>query len=312
MVQDLRIIFMGTPEFGLPTLKALNEKYNVVAVVCQPDRPSSRGEVKYSPIKQYAVDNNIKVFQPENIKDDFLEILKENPNLIITCAYGQFLPEELLNSARIASINVHASLLPKLRGGAPIQYSLINGFEKTGVTIMYMDKHMDTGDIISSRSVDIDIKDNLESLSLKLSKVGSELLMDTLPSIVDGTNKRIKQNEDEATYAYNITKEEELLDFNGKALDVYNKIRGLNPNPGAYFVLNNNVIKVYESRIGEKTNKKLGTVSNIYKDGIGISCADKEIILTKIKPSGKKIMDVRDYLNGVNKEELLRGVINEF
>ena len=177
---------------------------------------------------------------------------------------------------------------------------------------MYMDKHMDTGDIISSRSVDIDIKDNLESLSLKLSKVGSELLMDTLPSIVDGTNKRIKQNDDEATYAYNITKEEELLDFNGKALDVYNKIRGLNPNPGAYFVLNNNVIKVYESRIGEKTNKKPGTVSNIYKDGIGISCADKEIILTKIKPSGKKIMDARDYLNGVNKEELLRGVINEF
>ena len=304
---------MGTPEFAVPVLKKLIDNTNVLLVVSQPDSLVGRKKVLTpSPVKKLAIENNIEVFTPEKLRNDYSKITELNPDLIITCAYGQFLPEELLNSARIASINVHASLLPKLRGGAPIQYSLIKGFEKTGVTIMYMDKHMDTGDIISSRSVDIDINDNLESLSLKLSKVGSELLMDTLPSIIDGTNKRIKQNDDEATNAYNITKEEELLDFNGKALDVYNKIRGLNPNPGAYLVLNNNIIKVYDSRIGEKTDKEPNTVSNIYKDGIGISCADKEIILTKIKPSGKKVMDARDYLNGVNKEELLRGVINEF
>ena len=311
-MKDINVVFMGTPEFAVPILKKLIDNTNVILVVSQPDSIVGRKKVLTpSPVKKLAIENGIEVFTPLKIRDDYSKITSLKPDLIITCAYGQFLPEELLNSARIASINVHASLLPKLRGGAPIQYSLINGFEKTGVTIMYMDKHMDTGDIISSKSVDIDIKDNLESLSLKLSKIGSELLIDTLPSIIEGTNKRIKQNDEEATYAYNITKEEELLDFNSKAVDVYNKIRGLNPNPGAYFVLNNNVMKVYESRIGESTSQKSSTISNIYKDGIGINCADKEIILTKIKPAGKKIMDAKDYLNGINKEELLRGVINE-
>ena len=232
------------------------------------------------------------------------------PDLIVTCAYGQILPEELLNIPSIASINVHASLLPKYRGGAPIQRSIMNGDKETGITIMYMDKGMDTGDIISSESIKIENDDNLETLSDKLSILGSKLLIETLPSIIDGTNKRIKQDNDSATIAPIISKEDEYIDFNDTTINVYNKIRALNPNPGAYFKINNEIMKVYEARIGE--NRAMPSdISNIYKDGIGIGTKDGEIIITKIKPAGKKIMNARDYLNGIKKEELLRSKINE-
>ena len=302
---------MGTPLFATNVLKELINNTNVVLVVSQKDSLVGRKkELTPSPVKKLAIENDIPVFTPDKIREDFEIVRKMKPDLIVTCAYGQILPEELLNIPSIASINVHASLLPKYRGGAPIQRSIMNGDKETGITIMYMDKGMDTGDIISSESIKIENDDNLETLSDKLSILGSKLLIETLPSIIDGTNKRIKQDNDSATIAPIISKEDEYIYFNHTTINVYNKIRALNPNPGAYFKINNEIMKVYEARIGE--NRAMPSdISNIYKDGIGIGTKDGEIIITKIKPAGKKIMNARDYLNGIKKEELLRSKINE-
>ena len=310
-MNNIRVVFMGTPLFATNVLKELINNTNVVLVVSQKDSLVGRKkELTPSPVKKLAIENDIPVFTPDKIRDDFEIVRKMKPDLIVTCAYGQILPEELLNIPSIASINVHASLLPKYRGGAPIQRSIMNGDKETGITIMYMDKGMDTGDIISSESIKIENDDNLETLSDKLSILGSKLLIETLPSIIDGTNKRIKQDNDSATIAPIISKEDEYIDFNDTTINVYNKIRALNPNPGAYFKINNEIMKVYEARIGE--NRAMPSdISNIYKDGIGIGTKDGEIIITKIKPAGKKIMNARDYLNGIKKEELLRSKINE-
>ena len=310
-MNNIRVVFMGTPLFATNVLKELINNTNVVLVVSQKDSLVGRKkELTPSPVKKLAIENDIPVFTPDKIREDFEIVRKMKPDLIVTCAYGQILPEELLNIPSIASINVHASLLPKYRGGAPIQRSIMNGDKETGITIMYMDKGMDTGDIISSESIKIENDDNLETLSDKLSILGSKLLIETLPSIIDGTNKRIKQDNDSATIAPIISKEDEYIDFNDTTINVYNKIRALNPNPGAYFKINNEIMKVYEARIGE--NRAMPSdISNTYKDGIGIGTKDGEIIITKIKPAGKKIMNARDYLNGIKKEELLRSKINE-
>lgn len=310
-MNNIRVVFMGTPLFATNVLKELINNTNVALVVSQKDSLVGRKkELTPSPVKKLAIENDIPVFTPDKIREDFEIVRKMKPDLIVTCAYGQILPEELLNIPSIASINVHASLLPKYRGGAPIQRSIMNGDKETGITIMYMDKGMDTGDIISSESIKIENDDNLETLSDKLSILGSKLLIETLPSIIDGTNKRIKQDNDSATIAPIISKEDEYIDFNDTTINVYNKIRALNPNPGAYFKINNEIMKVYEARIGEKRAMP-SDISNIYKDGIGIGTKDGEIIITKIKPAGKKIMNARDYLNGIKKEELLRSKINE-
>ena len=310
-MNGVRVVFMGTPLFATNVLKELIDNTNVVLVVSQKDSLVGRKkEITPSPVKKLAIENDIPVFTPDKIREDFEIIRKMKPDLIVTCAYGQILPEELLAIPTIASINVHASLLPKYRGGAPIQRAILNGEKETGITIMYMDKGMDSGDIISTKSIVIEDDDNLETLSNKLSELGSKLLIETLPSIVDGTNKRIKQNEDDVTFAPIISKEDEYIDFNETTISVYNKIRALNPNPGAYFKINGEIIKVYEAKIGEKRAMP-SDISNLYKDGIGIGTKDGEIIITRIQPAGKKIMNTRDYLNGINKEELLRSKINE-
>lgn len=310
-MNDVRVVFMGTPLFATNVLKELIDNTNVVLVVSQKDSLVGRKkEITPSPVKKLAIENDIPVFTPDKIREDFEIVRKMKPDLIVTCAYGQILPEELLAIPTIASINVHASLLPKYRGGAPIQRAILNGEKETGITIMYMDKGMDSGDIISTKSIVIEDDDNLETLSNKLSELGSKLLIETLPSIVDGTNKRIKQNEEDVTFAPIISKEDEYIDFNETTISVYNKIRALNPNPGAYFKINGEIIKVYEAKIGEKRAMP-SDISNLYKDGIGIGTKDGEIIITRIQPAGKKIMNTRDYLNGINKEELLRSKINE-
>ena len=310
-MNGVRVVFMGTPLFATNVLKELIDNTNVVLVVSQKDSLVGRKkEITPSPVKKLAIENDIPVFTPDKIREDFEIIRKMKPDLIVTCAYGQILPEELLAIPTIASINVHASLLPKYRGGAPIQRAILNGEKETGITIMYMDKGMDSGDIISTKSIVIEDDDNLETLSNKLSELGSKLLIETLPSIVDGTNKRIKQNEEDVTFAPIISKEDEYIDFNETTISVYNKIRALNPNPGAYFKINGEIIKVYEAKIGEKRAMP-SDISNLYKDGIGIGTKDGEIIITRIQPAGKKIMNTRDYLNGINKEELLRSKINE-
>ena len=291
---------MGTPEFSVPVLEGLIQNYNVIGVVTQPDKKVGRKqEIKFSPVKELALKHNIKVLQPEKIKTDYKDILDLNPDIIITCAYGQIIPEELLNYPKYRCVNVHASLLPKLRGGAPIHKSIIYGYEKTGITIMYMDKKMDSGDIISQS--EIKIEDNYDTgiLHDKLSIMGKELLLQTLPDIFNNNINPIKQNESEVTFAYNISKEEEIINFNKTTREVFNQIRGLSPFPGGYSVLDDKVIKIYEARIGFSKPKTSGDIIAIYKDGIGISTKDGEIIITKIKPFGKKLMSVKDYLNGI-------------
>lgn len=308
-----RIVFMGTSDFAVTILQGLLEKYQVVGVVSQPDKKIGRKQiVTPTPVKKIAVAHNIKVLQPHNIREEYQEILDLKPDIIVTCAYGQIIPKEILKAPPFGCINVHASLLPKLRGGAPIHKAIINGDTKTGVTIMYMEERLDSGDMIASKETAITLEDNLESLHDRLSIIGKELLLDTLPSIFSKTNQRIKQDEQDVTYAFNITREEEHIDFSKTKLEIFNQVRGLNPIPGAYCLLNQEVLKIYNTDLSSDkkgTGKSIGEIISIYKQGIGVKVGDGELIITEIKPFGKKKMLVRDYLNGVKKEELLGKIL---
>jgi len=307
-MKDIKIVFMGTPDFSVPVLEGLIENYNVIGVVTQPDKIVGRNSIPTpTKVKECALKYSIKVFQPEKIKIEYTEILNLNPDIIITCAYGQIIPKEILEYPKYGCINVHASLLPKLRGGAPIHHAIIDGYDKTGITIMYMDESMDTGDIISMEETIINDEDTVGSLHDRLSLMGRDLLLKTLPNILSGDIKRVKQNNSEATYAWNIKKEEEIINFNKTSREIFNQIRGLNPFPGAYSILDDKIMKIYESKIGNSGPKTPGEIINIYKDGIGISTLDGEIIITKIKPFGKKLMDVKDYLNGIKDKSILNG-----
>lgn len=309
-MKNTNVIFMGTPDFAVPILEMLIENTNVIMVVSQPDKQVGRHrELVPTPVKKVAVENNIPVFQPTKIKEDYERIISLKPDLIITCAFGQILPKELLDAPRLGCINVHASLLPRLRGGAPIHHAIIDGEEKTGVTIMYMDVKMDTGDIISSQEYFIKDNDNVGILHDELSKIGTELLKNTLPSIIEGTNNRTPQNHEQATYAYNISREDEHINFNNTAKDIYNLVRGLNPWPKAYTLINDLEVKVVDCFIGEKDSPlSSGTICEINKDNIGVCTKDKIIYITKVKPFGKKEMDARDYINGLNKEKTLNTI----
>ena len=304
----MRIVFMGTPDFAVPILEGLISSYDVLLVVSQPDKKVGRHQVLTpTPVKKCALDHNISVFQPEHIKNDYQQIIDCNPDIIITCAYGQMIPTEILELPKFGCINVHASLLPKLRGGAPIHKSIINGDSKTGITIMYMEEAMDSGDIISQSETEILDTDNLESLHDRLSIMGRDLLLETLPDIFNGTNSRVEQNKNEVTYAYNIKHEEEKIDLNKESRDIFNLIRGLSPVPGAFCYLDGQVFKVYSSRISDNQyeNAKAGEVVKIYKDGIGIKTLDGEIIFTDVKPFSKKRMSAASYLNGRDRDSLI-------
>ena len=303
----MKIVFMGTPDFAVNVLQGLIYNYEVVGVVSQPDKRIGRHQVlTNTPVKELALKYDIPVFQPIKIKEDYEDILNLNPDLIVTCAYGQIIPKAILDYPRLGCINVHASLLPKLRGGAPIHKSIIDDYGTTGVTIMYMDVKMDSGDIISQREVKILDSDNLESLHDKLSEVGTSLLLDTLPSIIDGSNSRTKQNEDEVTYAYNIKREEEHIDFSKTSREVFNLIRGLCPVPSSNAVLDEKEMKIYKSTISSKKyNGEYGEIVDVTKEGIAVKTGDASIILTEVKPFGKKKMDANSYVNGIGKNNLI-------
>ena len=310
-MKKLKVVFMGTPTFSVPVLKALIENTNVLMVVSQPDRERDRkGNYLFTPTKELALKHNIEVFQPAKIKEDYDKIIDLKPDIIITCAYGQIIPTKILECPKYGCINVHGSLLPKLRGGAPIHHAIINGDKETGITIMYMDKLMDSGDIISQKKIAISEDDNLDTLYSKMSELGKELLMETLPDIINGTNKRIKQNEKEVTFGYNITKEEEKIDFNNKSINIYNQIRGLSSIPGAYCYLDNKRLKVYESKLTDiKSKEKPGTIENITKEGIYISTNDNLLRITDIKLEGKKRCQVSDFINGIKTKEYIGKVL---
>ncbi len=310
-MNNLKVIFMGTPDFAVPILEMLIENTQVVLVVTQPDKEVGRHhQMEMSPIKKVALEHNIKVCQPLKIRNDYETIIQTEADIIITCAYGQIIPEVILNKPRLGCINVHASLLPRLRGGAPLHHALIDGESKTGVTIMYMDKNMDTGDIISTKEYDILDTDNVGTLHDKLSLLGKDLLLDTLPDIINGTNKRIPQDNSQATYAYNITREEEHIDFNCSAKEVYNKVRGLYPWPKANTIINNQEVKILECYISdEDSTLSAGTICKIDKDKLGICTKDKVIYITKVKPFGKKEMAALDYINGLQKDKVLNSIV---
>ncbi len=313
-MDKLKVVFMGTPEFSVPILEGLIDNYDVIGVVTQPDKEVGRNhEIKFSPVKEVALQHDILVIQPVKIRTDYDSIVKLAPDMIVTCAYGQIIPKVLLDLPKYGCINVHASLLPKYRGGAPLHRVVINGEAKTGITIMHMDEGMDTGDIISAREILIDINDTVGIIHDKLSVLGKELLLDTIPSIIEGTSTRIKQNDSEVTFAKVIKREDELIDFNKKTLEIYNQIRGLNPFPVSYAMLDGKVFKIYSSRMSTSvyTTKKNGEIVRIYDDGIGISTSDSEIIITEIKPEGKRRMTVKEYLNGIDKSTLIGKVFNE-
>lgn len=301
-MKDKRVVFMGTPEFSVPVLEMLIENTNVVLVVTQPDKEVGRHhELKATPVKECALKHNVEVYQPIKIRNEYEHILEMNPDIIITCAYGQIIPSILLDTPKYNAINVHASLLPKLRGGSPLHKCIIDGYKETGVTIMYMAPGMDDGDIITQRSVEIKDTDNVGIIHDELSIMGRNLLLETLPNIFSGNINRTKQNLEEVTYAYNIKREEEKLDFNKTAREVFNQIRGMYPFPVAYTTLNGEVIKICESKIGNSSKGKPGEIIETSKDGISVMCKDKNIIITRLKPSGKKEMTAKDYLNGKNK-----------
>lgn len=305
----MRIVFMGTPRFAVTVLQGLIDQYqdSIVGVVSQPDKYVGRHHVlTNTPVKELALRYQIPVFQPQKIREDYQDILDLKPDLIITCAYGQIIPKVILDAPRLGCINVHASLLPKLRGGAPIHKALIEGYSKTGVTIMYMDVKMDNGDMIAKREIPILDSDNLESLEEKLSVLGTDLLLETLPSIFDGTNPRTPQQEEEVTFAYNIQREEEHIDFSKSSREIFNLIRGLCPVPGANATLDQNEMKIYDSIPDTKTySGQCGEIVEVTSKGIVVKTGDGSILLTKIKPFGKKSMDASSYVNGVGAKTLI-------
>ncbi|UXV34161.1 methionyl-tRNA formyltransferase [Staphylococcus sp. IVB6181] len=297
-----RIIFMGTPDFSTKVLEMLIAKEDVIAVVTQPDRPVGRKRVMTPPpVKKVALEHGIEVYQPEKIStsDDLQKLIDLEPDLIVTAAFGQILPKALLDAPKLGAINVHASLLPKYRGGAPIHQAIIDGEKETGVTIMYMAPKLDAGDIISQQAIDIEANDDVGSMHDKLSFLGADLLAKTLPDIINGTNDRIEQNESEATFASNISREDERIDWTQPAQAVYNHIRGLSPWPVAYTKLDDTNMKLYAAKIVEGKNGEPGEIIETTKKAIIIGTGSADAIaLTEIQLSGKKRMPTANFLSG--------------
>lgn len=299
-----RVIFMGTPDFAVPVLQSIIEaNYEVVLVVTQPDRPKGRKrELTASPVKEAALSYNIPVFQPEKLASEYETLLTYEADIIITAAYGQLLPKALLETPPFGCINVHASLLPELRGGAPIHYAILQGKKETGISIMYMAEKLDAGDIISQAKLPIELTDHVGILHDKLSVLGAELLIETLPAIFEGTNKRVQQNDHEATFAPNITREQEKIDWNNSSEQVYNQIRGLHPWPVAYTNFKGKRMKIWWA---ERTEKKYvdnqpGEIAEINEDrGFIVVCGDGVgLLMTEVQPAGKKRLPVTDFLRG--------------
>lgn len=309
-MKNIRVIFMGTPDFAVPILEALIKEYNVVMVVSQPDREKDRkGNIIMTPCKKLAMDNNISVYQPLKIRENYQEVLDMNPDIVITCAYGQIIPNAILDYPKYGCINVHGSLLPKLRGGAPIHHAIIDGYSKTGITIMYMNDKMDGGDIISQKETIISEDDILDTLYSRMSLMGRDLLIETLPDILNSTNKRIKQNELEVTFGFNIKKEEEKLNFSDTAKNIRNRVRGLNSLPGAYCFLENKRLKIYDVDILNKNSIGIpGKIMDI-DTGLIVNTKDKLIRINDLKLEGKNRCKTNVFLNGYKKENLIGKVL---
>lgn len=303
-----KIIFMGTPDFSVPVLRQIiQDGYEVIAVVTQPDRPVGRKRVMTPPpVKTEAEKHGIPVYQPEKISrpEELAPILELNPELVVTAAFGQILPKQLLEAPRFGCINVHASLLPELRGGAPIHYSIIQGKEKTGVTIMYMAEKLDAGDILTQVEVPILENDNVGTLHDKLSAAGAKLLSETIPLLLEGKLTPIPQIEEQATYAPNIKREQEKIDWAQDGETIYNQIRGLNPWPVAYTTFRGQVMKIWQAlKTGTDKKSAPGTIIKVEADGFTVATGNQTAIkVVELQPAGKKKMSAAQYLRGSGSE----------
>lgn len=306
----MKVLFMGTPDFAIPCLKSLiKSEHNVCGVFTQPDKPKGRGhKVSSPPIKELAVQNEIEVFQPKSLKDDetFSIIKKLNPEIIIVVAYGKILPKNIIDYPKYGCINVHASLLPKYRGAAPIQWCVINGEKRTGVTTMYMDVGLDTGDMLLKSETVISDNETSGELHDKLSLIGAELLIETLEKIKNNTIERKKQNDAESSYSPMISKSLCNIDWNKKADEVHNLIRGLNPWPTASTLLNGKVLKIHKTKVSDVKGTDPGRVVSI--SPLIVSCADNTAIeVLEVQMEGKKKMCADEFLRGhkININEML-------
>lgn len=312
-----KIIFMGTPDFAVPILDSLVESiYEVVLVVTQPDRPKGRKRILTpSPVKEAAIGYHIPVFQPEKIRNEYEEIRQYEADIIITAAFGQILPQALLDVPKYGSINVHASLLPKLRGGAPIHYAILQGKKSTGITIMYMTAALDAGDMIAQQSIEINEQDHVGTLHDTLSQIGAALLKDTLPTIFAGTHTATPQDPEQATYAPNVSRELERINWKQPNEIVYNHIRGLHPWPVAYTTHKKERLKIWWAVLEDTVylDTSPGTIVEVdVKEGkLSVVCGNQKIVnLTSIQLAGKKRMDVAVFLKG-NPDEFQVGQMLE-
>lgn len=298
-----KIVFMGTPAFSAPILRMLVEEgYDVISVVTQPDRPVGRKKVLTpTPVKEEALRLGLPIYQPEKLKnpEELQYVLDLAPDLIVTAAFGQILPSAVLEAPKLGAINVHASLLPAYRGGAPIHQAIIDGQSETGVTIMYMVDRLDAGDIISQIVVPIESTDDTGTMFEKLSTAGMELLKETLPSIINGTNSREPQDEEKVTYARNISREQERIDWTKSAFSISNQVRGLHPWPVAFTTYNEQNMKIWKAAATESANSgKPGEVLELGDDALIVQTGDGVLAVTELQPAGKKRMSAADYLKG--------------
>lgn len=299
----MKVLFMGTPEIATGCLqKLIDKKFDIVGVVTQPDKPQNRGKkLGMPPVKELALENNLEVYQPIKARDsEFIEKLKGiNPDIIVVVAFGQILPKEILDIPKLGCINVHVSLLPKYRGAAPINWVLINGEEKTGVTTMYMDEGLDTGDIILTKEFALDNEINAGELHDKMKEEGSELLVETLNLIKENKAPRTVQNHSEHTYAPIMKKSLGEINWTKTATEIHNLVRGVNPWPSAYTNYGDLVMKVWKTKVlDEQSQKEEGSIIEVSNDGIKVSTKEKVVLIEEIQLPGKKRVKVSDFIKG--------------
>lgn len=303
----MKIVFMGTTDFSTIILEKLIKHHQVSLVVTQPDRPFGRKQLlKASPVKELAIKHNIEVFQPEKIKSDYQRVLDHSPDCIVVAAFGQMIPKIILDYPKYKSINVHASLLPKYRGGSPMHTAIKNGDKETGITIMYMAPKMDAGSLILQKSLPIEYSDTVGDLEKKLAVLGADILIEALDLVEQNKVVAIPQNEEQVTFAWNIKPEEELLDFNRKSIDIYNHVRAFNPWPTAHLIIDSLKIKVFDIAVVNELLKQYeqfqpGQVVDVIKGNVYIRTLDGVIMIQKIQPAGKNVMLMKEFMNGTGK-----------
>ncbi len=307
----MKIVFMGTPDFAVCSLESLIKAgHEITCVVTQPDRQKGRGrELAFCPVKECAIKHGLNVFSPVKIKDpeSVAELKKYEADIFVVAAFGQILSEEILNMPKFGCVNIHASLLPHLRGAAPIQWSILNGDKETGVSIQQMEKGLDTGDVLISRAIPIENTDTGASLFDKLMILGGELIVELLPMIEQGTVKPVRQDESKATYASKITKDMGLIDWTKDAATIERYVRGLNSWPSAFTYIDGRMLKIWSAKVSdEESSGKPGTVTATSNDSITVQTGRGSLVITEVQLEGKKRMSTGEFLRGFRLEKGIR------